>query len=261
MLATGWSEAQKRAYVLADNQLTLNAGWNPELLRLELGDLKELDFDLGLLGFGDAELAALTANPGLTDPDEVPEPPAVPIVQRGEVWQLGRHRLMCGDCTNAEDVARALGGVQPHLMVTNPPYGVEYDPDWRNRADLANGKPYGDRAIGQVTNDDQSDWSAAYKLSPARSPMCGSRRNPHNLNFGARSAPVVLISACKSFGPSSSFPSAEAIITFNTKAAFMPFGTAKPVIGKATERNRPFGKFPSHRNPKPATARRSRSSA
>jgi len=166
MLATGWSEAQKRAYVLADNQLTLNAGWNPELLRLELGDLKELDFDLGLLGFGDAELAALTANPGLTDPDEVPEPPAVPICQRGEVWQLGRHRLMCGDATNAEDVARALGGIEPHLMVTDPPYGVDYDPDWRNRADRANGKPYGARAIGQVTNDDQSDWSAAYKLSP-----------------------------------------------------------------------------------------------
>jgi len=166
MLATGWSEAQKRAYVLADNQLALNAGWNPELLRLELSELKELDFDLGLIGFDDAQLAALTANPGLTDPDEVPEPPVEPISKLGEVWQLGRHRLLCGDATNAEDVARALGGVSPHLMVTDPPYGVDYDPDWRNRADRANGKPYGARAVGLVTNDDRVDWREAWALFP-----------------------------------------------------------------------------------------------
>jgi len=132
MLASGWSEAQKRAYVLADNQLALNAGWNPELLRLELGELAGLDFDLGLIGFDEAQLAALTgSNPGLTDPDEVPEPPAVPVAQRGEVWALGRHRLACGDATSAEDVGRALAGVQPHLMVTDPPYGVDFDPTWR----------------------------------------------------------------------------------------------------------------------------------
>jgi DNA modification methylase len=126
MLATGWSEAQKRAYVLADNQLALNAGWNPELLRLELGELKELDFDLGLIGFDDAQLAALTANPGLTDPDEVPEPPAVPIAQRGEVWQLGRHRLMCGDATEADQVIALMDGKRAALFATDPPYAVGY---------------------------------------------------------------------------------------------------------------------------------------
>jgi DNA modification methylase len=161
MLATGWSEAQKRAYVLADNQLALNAGWNPELLRLELGELQGLEFDLALIGFDEAQLAALTANPGLTDPDEVPEPPAVPIAQRGEVWQLGRHRLMCGDATSADDVAKVLAGVQPHLMVTDPPYGVDYDATWRVRAGLnptvANGK---------VTNDDRVDWRDAWALFP-----------------------------------------------------------------------------------------------
>jgi DNA modification methylase len=161
MLAAGWSEAQKRAYVLADNQLALNAGWNPELLRLELGELQGLEFDLALIGFGDAELAALTANPGLTDPDEVPEPPAVPIAQHGEVWQLGRHRLMCGDATDADDVARALGGVQPHLMVTDPPYGVDYRPAWRNEA-----LGEGNRSIGTVTNDDRADWREAWALFP-----------------------------------------------------------------------------------------------
>jgi DNA modification methylase len=163
MLATGWSEAQKRAYVLADNQLALNAGWNPELLRLELGDLQGLEFNLALIGFDAAQLAALTANPGLTDPDEVPEPPAVPIAQRGEVWQLGRHRLMCGDATNAEDVAKALGGVSPHLMVTDPPYGVSYDATWRGRAGFS---PMGANRTGKVTHDDCSDWREAWALFP-----------------------------------------------------------------------------------------------
>jgi DNA modification methylase len=165
MLATGWSEAQKRAYVLADNQLALNAGWNPELLRLELGDLAGLDFDLGLIGFDEAQLAALTANPGLTDPDEVPEPPAVPVAQRGEVWALGRHRLACGDATAAEDVTRALAGVAPHLMVTDPPYGVDYDPAWRSTQRLANGSRLtgGGQAMGRVSNDDRSDWTDAWK--------------------------------------------------------------------------------------------------
>jgi DNA modification methylase len=171
MLAAGWSEAQKRAYVLADNQLALNAGWNPELLRLELGDLAALDFDLGLIGFDEAQLAALTgSNPGLTDPDEVPEPPAVPVAQRGEVWALGRHRLMCGDATSAEDVVHALAGVQPHLMVTDPPYGVKYDASWREQYDLNIGKriggSYSGRATGKVDNDDRADWTPAWALFP-----------------------------------------------------------------------------------------------
>ena len=168
MLATGWSEAQKRAYVLADNQLALNAGWNPELLRLELSELQGLEFDLALIGFDDAQLAALTANPGLTDPDEVPEPPAVPIVQRGEVWQLGRHRLMCGDATNAEDVAQALIRVQPLLMVTDPPYGVDYDPKWRAEAGVNKNRA----KMGEVVNDDRADWREAWALFPGDVVYC-----------------------------------------------------------------------------------------
>jgi DNA modification methylase len=168
MLAAGWSEAQKRAYVLADNQLALNAGWDPELLRLELGELQALDFDLGLIGFDEAQLAALTgSNPGLTDPDEVPEAPAVSVAQRGEVWALGRHRLACGDATAADDVARALAGVQPHLMVTDPPYGVEYDANWRNEYQEAIGQqPTYKRAVGAIANDERADWSEAWSLFP-----------------------------------------------------------------------------------------------
>jgi DNA modification methylase len=82
------------------------------------------------------------------------------------VWLLGRHRLVCGDATSEVDVSLALAGVRPHLMVTDPPYGVDYDPDWRNRADRANGKPYGARAIGLVSNDKRADWRDAWVLFP-----------------------------------------------------------------------------------------------
>jgi DNA modification methylase len=169
IVARGWSEAQKRAYAIADNKLALNAGWDEALLRLEVADLEQLGFNLPLMGFSETELAVLTSsNLGLTDPDEVPEPPAVPIAQRGEIWQLGRHRLMCGDATNAEDVAKALAGVQPHLMVTDPPYGVEYDPKWRNEAAAKGQLAYAPSRVGEVTNDDRCDWSDAWRLFPGK---------------------------------------------------------------------------------------------
>ena len=164
------SEAQRRAYVLADNKLALNAGWDEHLLTAEFLDLEALDFDLALTGFDPDEIAALVAaqaaTGGLTDPDAAPDPPERPVATRGDLWALGRHRVLCGDATSAEDVARVLGGSKPHLMVTDPPYGVEYDPEWRNRADRANGRPYGARAVGLVTNDDRADWSEAWALFP-----------------------------------------------------------------------------------------------
>ena len=122
MVARGWSEAQRKAYVLADNKLALNAGWDEELLKIELGDLRELDFNIDLTGFGLEEVELLLADKtaGLTDPDDAPEPPAVPVSELGDVWLLGPHRLVCGDSTKADDVAKALGGVNPHLMVTDP---------------------------------------------------------------------------------------------------------------------------------------------
>jgi DNA modification methylase len=162
MVAAGWSEAQKRAYVLADNKLALNAGWDNDLLKVELEGLRELDFDLDLTGFGADELAVLLAEKteGLTDPDEVPEAPEIPVSELGDVWLLGKHRLACGDCTIVETVDKALNGVKPHLMVTDPPYGVEYDPVWREKAGL-NGPL---AAKGIVLNDDRADWREAWAL-------------------------------------------------------------------------------------------------
>src|SRR5690242_19511815 len=94
----GMSETQKRAYIIADNKLSLNAGWDEDLLGLELADLGSLGFNLSLTGFSDLELLALTSrgNPGLTDPDDVPEPPKQPTSVLGDVWLLGNHRLICG---------------------------------------------------------------------------------------------------------------------------------------------------------------------
>jgi hypothetical protein len=129
------SPAQRKAYILADNKLALNAGWDIETLKAELEGLQELDFDLSLTGFDSGELAGLMdTHGGLTDPDEVPPLPEHPIAVLGDVWTLGRHRLVCGDSTDADVVAKCLNGVEPHLMVTDPPYGVEYDANWRNEA-------------------------------------------------------------------------------------------------------------------------------
>ena len=106
-----------------------------------------------------------TAVEGLTDPDNVPAERET-SVQRGEVYQLGRHRLMCGESTDAGDVARLLDGAKPHLCVTDPPYGVKYDPSWRNVEAAKGNLAYAARRVGEVTNDDRADWSAAWALVP-----------------------------------------------------------------------------------------------
>src|SRR5437867_3309796 len=131
------SEAQIKAFRLLANRSVNWAEWDDELLRLELEDLKGLDFDLSLTGFDLQEIDELLApigNLGLTDEDAVPEPPTEPITQPGDLWILGKHRLLCGDSTNADDVQRVLNAVVPDLMTTDPPYGVNYRPEWRNEA-------------------------------------------------------------------------------------------------------------------------------
>lgn len=164
MVADGWTEAQKRAYVIADNKLALNAGWDAGMLALEMSELQAMDFDLELTGFDVGELNDLLAEKteGNTDPDDVPELGHDPVTAKGDTWLLGKHRLRCGDSTSADDVAELLGDVKPHLMVTDPPYGVEYDPKWR--ADVGINKNKG--KMGVVQNDDRADWREAWALFP-----------------------------------------------------------------------------------------------
>lgn len=172
IVCAGWSDEERRAYVIADNQLALEAGWDEELLRLELGELRDLGFDLALTGFdADALAGMLDVRPeGATDPEDAPPVPANPVAITGDLWVLGRHRLLCGDATSPEDVQTSLGGGKPHLMVTDPPYGVKYDANWRNEAarhstGMGN-RAIGAGAVGKVSNDDRSDWRAAWALFP-----------------------------------------------------------------------------------------------
>jgi DNA modification methylase len=124
--ASHLSEAQRRAYIIADNRLALDAGWDDEMLRVELQDLQATGFDLALTGFDLSEIAALTldATEGLTDPDAVPDAPAVPVTVLGDVWLLGRHRLMCGDSTSIDAVERLMDGQKAALLHADPPYGM-----------------------------------------------------------------------------------------------------------------------------------------
>jgi len=121
------SEAQKKAYILADNRMALNAGWDAELLKLELNDLSKLDFDLGLTGFEDNEIAEFLKeeiNP-VGDPDSIPEMPIEPVSKQGDIWILGNHRLMCADSTSIDSVDKVMNGDKADLLFTDPPYNQE----------------------------------------------------------------------------------------------------------------------------------------
>ena len=173
MVAEGWTDAQKKAYVLADNQLALNAGWDAALLSLELKELNAEGFSLDLIGFDDKALAGLLLDKtaGLTDPDDTPDAPENPVSVAGDVWVMGRHRIICGSSTESDVVRKLLGDVRPHLMVTDPPYGVEYDAGWRNEAmpqknDPKRWKDGSGSPTGAVLNDDKADWREAWALFP-----------------------------------------------------------------------------------------------
>lgn len=123
------TETQARALVIADNKLALNAGWDDNMLALELAELGDLGFDLELTGFTDDEIKALMpveVTEGLTDPDEAPPVPENPVTRFGDVWVMGNHRLLCGDSTSVDAIDKLLAGQLADLVVTDPPYGVSY---------------------------------------------------------------------------------------------------------------------------------------
>lgn len=167
-IAKGWSEEQKRAVRIKDNSLALMATWNEELLRGELNDLSKAGYDMPLLGFDNISLVTFMANvpSGGTDPEDTPELPRDPVSRLGDMWTIGAHRILCGDSTVEKDVQRVLKQDVPRLMVTDQPYGVDYDADWRNepqRADSMRRTKIA-KAIGTVQNDDKADWSGAWRF-------------------------------------------------------------------------------------------------
>lgn len=125
------TETQKKAYIIADNRLALNAGWDNNMLTIELNELLEDKFSLELLGFNADELNALLnpteVNEGLVDEDEVPEPPPEPITKLGDIWILSNHRLMCGDSTNIDAVDKLMEGQRSDMVFTDPPYNVAFN--------------------------------------------------------------------------------------------------------------------------------------
>lgn len=176
------TDAQRRALVIADNKSAMiDFAWNDEHLNAELSFLNDLGVDLTLTGFDTAELPNFDASPsvGTTDEeDDVPAKPTKAKTKLGDLIILGRHRLVCGDSTSEVDVQKLLNGKTPVLMVTDPPYGVDYNADWRNEMGLdAEGKKQRKksgkvidpskvqgRAVGKVKNDHTPSWKKAYEL-------------------------------------------------------------------------------------------------
>ena len=162
VICDDWTPSQVKAFRLQVNRSATWADWDEDLVALELEELKTLEFDLSLTGFDSFEIDQLFAHSKAEDiADTLPEVPAEAASHVGDLWQCGEHRVLCGDATDRDSVARLLGAAAPLVMVTDPPYGVAYDPQWRERAGLGQL-----RQTGKVSQDDRRDWAAAYKLFP-----------------------------------------------------------------------------------------------
>jgi DNA modification methylase len=177
ILCDEWTDAQVKAFRLMVNRSVNWASWDEDLLTIELQELKDSDFDLSLTGFDPKELDDL-----LIAPEEdaianaVPPLPETPVSRPGDLWECGSHRVICGDSTSAEVVARLLGGRKPQVMVTDPPYGIELDSEWRDRAGLngcgaAEASYMKHRTAGHtettISGDTRADWSEAFELVPS----------------------------------------------------------------------------------------------
>jgi DNA modification methylase len=171
----GWSDAQVKAFRLMVNRSVSWAEWDLDALALEFGELKALDFDLTLTGFDAPEIDAFMFTPDAAE-DEVPPVPEVPTSRPGDLWLCGPHRVLCGDTTKIDAVAIALGPHKPFLMVTDPPYGVGLDMEWRDRAGHNEMGPAAksymkNRIEGHtatsISGDTKADWSDAFALLPS----------------------------------------------------------------------------------------------
>jgi DNA modification methylase len=194
ILCDEWTDAQVKAFRLLVNRSATWADFDEELLALELQDLQEMDFDLDLTGFDPGEIDGLLAIPDEEKANEAPPLPANPASKLGDLWLCGDHRILCGDSTSGEAVARLMGGREPILMVTDPPYGIELDSEWRDRAGLntapgqkrtksmkraaknnpqypAEASYMKHRTAGHtettISGDTRADWSDAFALVPS----------------------------------------------------------------------------------------------
>jgi DNA modification methylase len=176
ILCDEWTPAQVKAFRLMVNRSVAWADWDEELLSLELQELQEADFDLSLSGFDVGQIDALLALPDEEIANATPPVPDVAMSRAGDLWICGPHRVLCGDATNGDDVGRLLGDRNPLLMVTDPPYGIELDSEWRDRAGL-NGHGAAEpsfmkkRTEGHnetsISGDTRADWSEAFELLPS----------------------------------------------------------------------------------------------
>jgi DNA modification methylase len=177
ILCDEWTPAQVKAFRLMVNRSVTWANWDEELLALELLELKDLDFDLSLTGFDTKEIDDFLAKPDDDDAANATPPlPENPVSRAGDLWLCGRHRVLCGDSTKQEAVAQLLGERKPSLMVTDPPYGIELDSEWRDRAGLngcgpAEASYMKKRTAGHtettISGDTRADWSEAFELVPS----------------------------------------------------------------------------------------------
>ena len=158
------TEAQIHAYILADNRLAEDSEWDKPKLKAEMLRLRdEYGLELEHTGFEKREILRLRMDIAEEpkDEDALPEPVSNPVTIPGDIWLLGEHRLICGSSTDKDTVQKLLAGTKPHLMITDPPYGVNYKPEWRN--EMLGGES---ARTGQVLNDDNDDWRKAWKLFP-----------------------------------------------------------------------------------------------
>ena len=176
ILCDEWSDGQVKAFRLLVNRSATWAAFDEELLALELQQLNESDYDLSLTGFDPGEIDGLLAIPDEERTNAAPPLPENPVSRAGDLWLCGKHRVLCGDATSAEDVARLLGERKPILMVTDPPYGIELDSEWRDRAGLngcgpAEASYMKNRTAGHtettISGDTRADWSEAFELVPS----------------------------------------------------------------------------------------------
>ena len=172
-----WTEAQVKAFRLLVNRSVTWADWDPELLSLEMLDLRNLDYDIDLTGFDTQEIdELLLAQSEDAHEDDAPAAPENPAARAGDLWLCGKHRILCGDATSPEAVTRLLGERKPRLMITDPPYGIELDSEWRDRAGLngcgpAESSYMKHRTEGHnetmISGDTRADWSEAFELVPS----------------------------------------------------------------------------------------------